>query len=97
MVALENDPQFNAGRGSALTEAGTVEMDAVVVDGNRLPRLDDLACGANARAIVQLMEFDQRVDQRDAFAPELSSLAGEVELAGATLAAWPSEAAIPGR
>lgn len=27
--------------------------DAVVVDGNRLPRLDDLACGANARAIVR--------------------------------------------
>lgn len=26
---------------------------AVVVDGNRLPRLDDLACGADARAIVQ--------------------------------------------
>lgn len=27
--------------------------DAVVVDGNRLPRLDDLACSANARAIVR--------------------------------------------
>lgn len=26
---------------------------AVVVDGNRLPRLDDLSCGADARAIVQ--------------------------------------------
>jgi len=26
---------------------------AVVVDGNRLPRLDDLACGADARAIVK--------------------------------------------
>ena len=26
---------------------------ALVVDGNRLPRLDDLACGANARAIVR--------------------------------------------
>jgi ribonuclease HII len=26
---------------------------AVVVDGNRLPRLDDLACGAEARAIVR--------------------------------------------
>lgn len=33
----------------------------------------------------------------DVFASELSSLAGEVELAGATLAAWPSEPAIPGR
>lgn len=33
----------------------------------------------------------------DVVAPELSSLAGEVELAGDTLAAWPSEAAIPGR
>lgn len=30
---LEDDPVFNAGRGSALTAEGTVEMDALIVDG----------------------------------------------------------------
>jgi beta-aspartyl-peptidase (threonine type) len=31
--ALEDDARFNAGRGSCLTEAGTVEMDASIMDG----------------------------------------------------------------
>src|SRR5204862_1059656 len=39
---LEDDECFNAGRGSVLTEAGTVEMDASIMDGERL------ACGAVA-------------------------------------------------
>jgi L-asparaginase/beta-aspartyl-peptidase (threonine type) len=33
VVVLEDDEQWNAGRGSALTAAGTVEMDAAVADG----------------------------------------------------------------
>lgn len=33
VAALEDDPEFNAGRGSALTRAGTVEMDAAVMQG----------------------------------------------------------------
>ena len=33
VVALENDPLFNAGRGSVFTTAGTQEMDASVMDG----------------------------------------------------------------
>jgi beta-aspartyl-peptidase (threonine type) len=32
---LEDDPHFNAGVGSCLTRAGTVEMDASVMDGRR--------------------------------------------------------------
>jgi beta-aspartyl-peptidase (threonine type) len=36
VVSLENDPAFNAGRGSCLTSAGTVEMDASVMDGRTL-------------------------------------------------------------
>ncbi|HWP66382.1 MAG TPA: isoaspartyl peptidase/L-asparaginase family protein [Candidatus Limnocylindria bacterium] len=35
-VELEDDPRFNAGRGSVLTEAGTVEMDASLMDGRTL-------------------------------------------------------------
>lgn len=34
--ALEDDPQFNAGVGSALTRAGTVEVDAAIMDGTTL-------------------------------------------------------------
>jgi len=39
---LEDHPRFNAGRGSALTRDGTVEMDASIMEGNRLQ------CGAVA-------------------------------------------------
>jgi beta-aspartyl-peptidase (threonine type) len=34
VVALEDDPQFNAGRGAALTDVGTAEMDAAVMSGD---------------------------------------------------------------
>jgi L-asparaginase / beta-aspartyl-peptidase len=33
--ALEDHPRFNAGRGSVLTSAGTIEMDASIMDGER--------------------------------------------------------------
>jgi len=36
LVAMENDPLFNAGVGSCLTAAGTVEMDASIMDGATL-------------------------------------------------------------
>lgn len=31
---MENVPQFNAGRGSVLTNKGTVEMEASIMDGS---------------------------------------------------------------
>ena len=37
---LEDHPRFNAGRGSVLTSAGTIEMDASIMEGDRL------RCGA---------------------------------------------------
>jgi beta-aspartyl-peptidase (threonine type) len=33
VIVLEDDPEFNAGRGAALTEYGRVELDASVMDG----------------------------------------------------------------
>ena len=52
VTVLEDDEQWNAGRGSALTAAGTVEMDAAVADGlNR--RLAGVACVAGVRHPVQ--------------------------------------------
>src|SRR5687768_11632295 len=35
-VILEDDPQFNAGLGAALTHTGTVELDASVMEGAML-------------------------------------------------------------
>jgi beta-aspartyl-peptidase (threonine type) len=40
--SLEDHPRFNAGRGSVLTSEGTVEMDASIMEGDRL------GCGAVA-------------------------------------------------
>jgi L-asparaginase / beta-aspartyl-peptidase len=42
VVALEDDPLFNAGRGAVFTAAGAIEMDAAVMDGR------DRAAGAVA-------------------------------------------------
>ena len=42
VAALEDDPRFNAGRGSVFTTIGTHEMDAAIMDGR------SLACGAVA-------------------------------------------------
>ncbi len=39
---LEDDPMFNAGRGSVLTAEGTIELDAAIMDGR------DRRCGAVA-------------------------------------------------
>jgi beta-aspartyl-peptidase (threonine type) len=33
VVTLENDPQFNAGRGAVFTADGTIELDAAIMDG----------------------------------------------------------------
>ena len=33
---LEDDPHFNAGKGSYFTSAGTIEMDAAIMDGKTL-------------------------------------------------------------
>jgi beta-aspartyl-peptidase (threonine type) len=55
---LEDDPEFNAGRGSALTRDGTVETDAAVMDGatqrvGAVAAVPDLGCAiALARAVL---------------------------------------------
>ena len=36
VCAMEDNPRFNAGRGSVLTSEGTVEMDASIMEGNGL-------------------------------------------------------------
>jgi beta-aspartyl-peptidase (threonine type) len=55
--ALEDHPRFNAGRGSVLTSEGTVEMDASIMEGDRLE------CGAVAavRCIANPITLARRV------------------------------------
>ena len=48
VVALENDPLFNAGYGSVLTIAGRVEMDAAIMTATRLPQRPDDRAGGSA-------------------------------------------------
>jgi len=36
VVAMENDPVFNAGRGAALNSAGEIELDAAIMEGETL-------------------------------------------------------------
>ena len=51
--ALEDDDRFNAGRGSALTRAGTVEMDAAIMSGDGL-RLGAVAAVGGVRNPIEL-------------------------------------------
>jgi L-asparaginase / beta-aspartyl-peptidase len=62
VLVLEDDPSFNAGRGSVLTTAGTVEMDASIMEGDRL------RCGAVAAVagILHPISLARRLAQHDA-------------------------------
>jgi beta-aspartyl-peptidase (threonine type) len=51
--ALEDHPRFNAGRGSVLTTAGTVEMDASIMDGDTLDN-GAVACVSEVRNPITL-------------------------------------------
>jgi beta-aspartyl-peptidase (threonine type) len=53
VVRLEDDAQFNAGRGSALTAEGEVEMDAAVMDG-RTRAAGAVACVRGVRNPIVL-------------------------------------------
>jgi beta-aspartyl-peptidase (threonine type) len=53
IVVLEDSPLFNAGRGAALTSAGTVEMDASVMDGGK-PSAGAVACVRGVRNPIRL-------------------------------------------
>ena len=49
---LEDLPQFNAGHGSVLTERGTVEMDALIMDGRTLAAGAVTVCDAVVNPIT---------------------------------------------
>ena len=53
VCAMEDNPRFNAGRGSVLTTEGTVEMDASIIEGDGL-RNGAVACVTAVRHPVSL-------------------------------------------
>lgn len=53
IITLEDSPLFNAGRGSALTSAGTVEMDASIMDGQK-PAAGAVGCVTGVRNPILL-------------------------------------------
>ncbi len=57
--ALEDDPNFNAGRGSVFTATGTIEMDAALMDGTtaRLGALTGI-CGPRNPIAAALLVMD---------------------------------------
>jgi beta-aspartyl-peptidase (threonine type) len=61
--ALEDDPLFNAGRGAALTAAGTAELDACVMTGDgRAGAVTALRCARNpVHAARKVMEESRAV------------------------------------
>jgi beta-aspartyl-peptidase (threonine type) len=53
---LENNPNFNAGRGSVLTREGTVEMEASIMDGTkRCGAVSGLTTVVNAISLARLV------------------------------------------
>ena len=52
VVSLEDEPEFNAGRGAALTEDGGVELDAAVMEGTAC-RAGSVACLSGVRNPVR--------------------------------------------
>lgn len=57
VVLLEDDPLFNAGRGSCLTADGTIEMDASIMDGRSL----DAGAVAAVRGVRNPVRLARRV------------------------------------
>jgi isoaspartyl peptidase/L-asparaginase-like protein (Ntn-hydrolase superfamily) len=52
VIALEDEPEFNAGRGAALTEEGSAELDAAVMEGTG-HRAGAIACVTGVRNPVR--------------------------------------------
>ncbi|KAM4771057.1 isoaspartyl peptidase/L-asparaginase [Rhinophrynus dorsalis] len=57
VVVLEDNPTFNAGKGSVLNEEGEVEMDAIIMDGRNLASgaVSAVRCIANPIKLARLV------------------------------------------
>jgi len=67
--AMEDDPRFNAGRGSVLTADGTVEMDASIMEGDAL-RNGAVACVTAMRHPVTLARLIMEEGRHSLFVGE---------------------------
>jgi beta-aspartyl-peptidase (threonine type) len=80
VVALEEDPLFNAGRGAVLTHDGTAELDAAIMDGDR--------GAAGAVAVVRTVRNPVRL------ARQVMARSPHVFLAGAGAEAFAAEVGV---
>jgi beta-aspartyl-peptidase (threonine type) len=69
VAAMEDDPRFNAGRGSVLTSDGTVEMDASIMEGDTL-RNGAVACVTSLRHPIALARRILEADSYSLFVGE---------------------------
>jgi beta-aspartyl-peptidase (threonine type) len=69
VCAMEDDPRFNAGRGSVLTTEGTVEMDASIMEGDGL-RNGAVACVTAVRHPISLARLILEDGRHSFFAGE---------------------------
>src|SRR5499427_5632280 len=69
VAAMEDNPRFNAGRGSVLTSDGTVEMDASIMEGDTL-RNGAVACVTNLRHPIALARRILDTDRHSFFVGE---------------------------
>ena len=66
VCAMEDNPRFNAGRGSELTSDGTVEMDASIMEGDGL-RNGAVACVTSVRHPISLARRILEVERHSFF------------------------------
>src|SRR5262249_27292153 len=78
VAAMEDNPRFNAGRGSVLTSDGTAEMDASIMEGDTL-RNGAVACVTNIRHPITLARRILEADRHSFFVGEVA-MARAVEL-----------------
>jgi len=69
VCAMEDNPRFNAGRGSALTSEGTIEMDASIMEGDTL-RNGAVACVTNMLHPITLARRILDTERHSFFAGE---------------------------
>ncbi|KAL4669635.1 hypothetical protein H8959_008189, partial [Pygathrix nigripes] len=88
VVALEDDPEFNAGCGSVLNTNGEVEMDASIMDGKDLSvgAVSAVRCIANPIKLARLvMEKTLHCFLTDQGAAQLAAAMGVPEIPGEKL------------
>jgi hypothetical protein len=92
VTVLEDDPTFDAGRGSFLTSDGRVQLDALLMDGGRM-KAGGVACVERLRNPIQAARLVlERVPTSTSSAPAPSSSPTPTACPSSTTPSWSSTA-----